>query len=337
MNKLKKMLIKSDFFKAIEGYSTECGNVSLYSFESSIEKLNKKIEDDLAFCLSYVFGFKIDILPNFSDEYGLVFKDLPNVLYKLNEGKIKPVWNASNKAFMNIVNYHSSELGIINKAYLELMESYKTVEIPLTERVSFCYSFYGGHWFQLKDKKDSNKHIKIRELVSKSLEVDTDDQCYFSWDDFYELVISTKIHPNYDNYFKKISEDVALIIKELKQDLGIIKPKKEDKSHDNDYNSSVVNEEQPHDRLIIREVNLFVEVDGVKCVREEWKRFLRYLDLANISFAGVYIAGLDFTGSNAVIDPETVYNKDVSMCTFDDSNLVSDPDISTECGRLRKK
>lgn len=338
MNILKKKLIKNDFFKAIEGHPNDWNNVSLYHFEREIYKLNKKIKDELTLCLSHIVEEEIYLKPWLSDKQGLAFRidDVYNALYMLSDGKIKSTWKAPNKQFMDKAKNLGTELDILYKAYIELMKIYGTEIIPLTERVSFYYNFNSDYWFELKDKKDDNKVIVICEYTSGGSCVDTDDQCYFSWNELAGLVVKIRINPYYDSKLKRINEDVTLRIEELKKELGITETKKNDDDI-SEYTPSNVQDEVLGDRFIIREENLFVEVDGVKCVREEWKKLLRYLDLANISFEGVNIAGLDFSGSNAVINPELVYNKDINMCTFDDNNLVSDPDISTECDRSRKR
>lgn len=57
--------------------------------------------------------------------------------------------------------------------------------------------------------------------------------------------------------------------------------------------------------------------DGHKVIKNEFKDRLKYIDLSNINFSNVDIRGIDFTGCNIIyLDPQTVYNKDLSNTTF---------------------
>ena len=48
---------------------------------------------------------------------------------------------------------------------------------------------------------------------------------------------------------------------------------------------------------------------------------LRFLNLSMIDFTNVLVANIDFRNTGARIDPQKVYNKDISGCKFDDSNV----------------
>ena len=48
---------------------------------------------------------------------------------------------------------------------------------------------------------------------------------------------------------------------------------------------------------------------------------LRFLNLSLIDFTNVNVKGIDFRKSGARINPQTVFNKDISYCSFDDGNI----------------
>ena len=48
---------------------------------------------------------------------------------------------------------------------------------------------------------------------------------------------------------------------------------------------------------------------------------LRFLNLLVIDFTNVDIRYVDFRGTNAIIDPQKIYNKDASYAKFDEYNL----------------
>ena len=69
--------------------------------------------------------------------------------------------------------------------------------------------------------------------------------------------------------------------------------------------------------------NLFEIVDDHKVIRKEFlkKNRLQYLDLILIDFTNVDVRGVDFRNTNINLDPQTVYNKDLSDCNFDGIDL----------------
>ena len=50
---------------------------------------------------------------------------------------------------------------------------------------------------------------------------------------------------------------------------------------------------------------------------------LKYLDLSYVDFSNVKVDGLDFSGSNASIDPQTVYNKNMSNGKYDGLSFIA--------------
>ncbi len=49
---------------------------------------------------------------------------------------------------------------------------------------------------------------------------------------------------------------------------------------------------------------------------------LPVINLSSNSFDNVKVSGIDFTGTNANIDPQTVYNKDMSHGIYDGLNFT---------------
>ncbi len=308
MNPVKKMLIKSDFFKAIDGHPDSWRNVSLYYFEGDVHRLNRVLGETLTLCLSNLFGHDVVLIPESSNERSLVFSipDLDDRNYKLANGKVFLYEDGRDSETLSDFTRYSDSLELISNAYDSMMSVYRPVEIPLTERVSFCYGFYEGKYFLLKDKKDLNKGIKIHTSFSKE-DVDTDQDCFFPWLTFEVLIKRIRINPDYDANFKMVEEQINDTLMDLRKDLGLVKARE-------NCDASVTEE---NNRFIIREDNLFEVINGIKFVREEWKRHLRYLDLKDISFEGVYVAGLDFRGCNAVVNPNEVCGRNLSNCRFD--------------------
>ena len=62
---------------------------------------------------------------------------------------------------------------------------------------------------------------------------------------------------------------------------------------------------------------LIREVDDHFEINPEFLNQLRFLNLAYIDFTNVKVSGIDFSGSNASIDPQLVYKKDMSNGKYD--------------------
>ena len=69
--------------------------------------------------------------------------------------------------------------------------------------------------------------------------------------------------------------------------------------------------------------NIFNAVGDHKEVAKVYQSALKYIDLSLVSFKNVDVSGLDFSGTNAIINPQEVYNKDLSCCDF--SGIYVDP------------
>ena len=68
---------------------------------------------------------------------------------------------------------------------------------------------------------------------------------------------------------------------------------------------------------------LFNNMGDYKEIKEELKEDLIYLDLSNISFDNVKVSGLDLSNTNVSIDPQTIYNKDMSYGVYDGIKFIS--------------
>lgn len=66
------------------------------------------------------------------------------------------------------------------------------------------------------------------------------------------------------------------------------------------------------DSVLFKEVNGHLVISDTFLVQDR----LKYVDFSSILFDNVDVRGIDFRGTNARIDPQTVYNKDISGCDF---------------------
>ena len=75
-------------------------------------------------------------------------------------------------------------------------------------------------------------------------------------------------------------------------------------------------------RIKINEDLLLKIVEDHFEINEKYIPYLKYIDFSFVSFDNVKVSNTDFRGSNAVINPQIVYKKDLSNSSFDDNNIV---------------
>ena len=74
----------------------------------------------------------------------------------------------------------------------------------------------------------------------------------------------------------------------------------------------------------IDEDTLFEKVEDHYIIRREFIAVLKFLNLAYIDTTDLKVSDIDFRGTNIRINPQVVYNKDLSYSKFDDENIFGD-------------
>ena len=69
--------------------------------------------------------------------------------------------------------------------------------------------------------------------------------------------------------------------------------------------------------------NFYYEENGIKYISKEYVNYLKFFDLLNFDFTGFDVSNLDFTDTNAFINQQTVYNKDMSNGNYSDVTFAS--------------
>ena len=82
-----------------------------------------------------------------------------------------------------------------------------------------------------------------------------------------------------------------------------------------------VNPKNLYCSIPIGKEELLVQIDDHYEINRNFVNYLRFLNLSMIDFSNVKVSGLDFRGSGARINPQTVYKKDLSNGIFDASNI----------------
>lgn len=69
--------------------------------------------------------------------------------------------------------------------------------------------------------------------------------------------------------------------------------------------------------------NFHYEENGIKYISKKYVNYLKLFDLLTFDFSGFDVSNLDFTGTNASINPQTVYNKDMSNGNYSDITFIT--------------
>ena len=135
------------------------------------------------------------------------------------------------------------------------------------------------------------------------------------------LKIKDKLKDIFSNKDKNVNIISDTIVSEsVNNDNKILIEDLENQISDMLFRLASLNEkEDNYERINISSDLLFVKVDDHLEIKKDFVPYLKYLDLSLISFDNVYVSGIDFTDSNvSMINPQNVYNKDLSFCTFND-------------------
>ena len=74
-------------------------------------------------------------------------------------------------------------------------------------------------------------------------------------------------------------------------------------------------------RVHIDDELLLIKIEEYVMFNPAYVKLLRYIDLSSISSEKLVASNIDFRGTNIVINPQLVYNKDLSDSLFDDNNI----------------
>ena len=82
---------------------------------------------------------------------------------------------------------------------------------------------------------------------------------------------------------------------------------------------------QDEHRIIVPRDELFVSFNDHIEIRQDYIEFIDYIDFSNMNTDKLKVSGLDLRGTNIVINPQTVFNKDLSGTALNDYNLCELP------------
>ncbi len=260
------------------------GNKVIYndSKKMSLPKIN--YEKNL-FGYSYDYnGFKVKIkhLPLY--DYGnLVLSISDSEYYLFNKTTNQYFYiEGTHKKFAYGKNYIVAD----DKTYYLDENEFKEIDMDMSEleniKLKSGYTLYSFEEFKRKYEKDSNFTLKEKQKHLES-----------------ELC-------NKNEEAKKQGQDINMEIKNLSERLNVLFSMYNKMKGYTDKNNVSKNEIAL--QFLLLDLGEHKEINSIFLLNNG----LQFVDLSLIDFTGVKVSGIDFSKTNANIDPQVVYNKDMS-------------------------
>ena len=192
----------------------------------------------------------------------------------------------------------------------------------------FIYFMHNNEMIDISkycEERDINiKNISIEHIKQNISIISKDDFLYHNEDEIRELVKREREEDkkreeeeNKKREQEKLKElksaserEKASMISKKKEALQQIKKSLE-------VLDELENKTQSYNKIQIS--NLFIDVSNHREINPIFLdiNMLKYIDLSLVSFKNVKISGIDFRGCNISLNPQEVYNKDLSGCNFE--------------------
>ncbi len=334
MGLLQKMFIKKDFYKNISEAPKrrfyDVNNLNLQAFSEFVTQFISDTENKINTCLNaffYDLNIKIKIDKKKSSRSRLAFYviDNPNEEYVIENGIIKAIGTIINNAVITYGNKRNSRVEKIFRYYETIVSTFAEMCVPLTTRVEFRYGFFEDCYFYLKAENGVGG-VRIYR-VKKELDEDKSDCFYINLDDIQEMIDKMIIPDSYVRSFETLSDFVTSKEHKAREEVSFelrrleAKEVLEEKLEQKFLEILEIQKELSEGygetrRITLTSKYLFDIVDGVKRIKKKWLPYLPYINLDNVNWGNILIAGVDFSYSNLRLDPQVVHNKDLRGCKF---------------------
>ena len=166
------------------------------------------------------------------------------------------------------------------------------------------------------DSDDSEQNKEIDSRIKKFKEISTieeEKQREEKRKKQIEEEISKKeqIEKSKEEEISKIEEEIFGLLKTIRQKVDTLSELRGSKK-------SIMFTQ----KVLIDMEYLIVKFDDHIEFNKEYIPYLRFIDLSYIDSKNLKVSGIDFRGTNIRIDPQKVYNKDLSYSKFDDQNFA---------------
>jgi len=210
---------------------------------------------------------------------------------------------ASNRKNKNIDMLASNMSSRVRKSVLENesadLDIIKSMLSDTDEDISICALF--KYYNYIKNSTNDEVDDSIEDERRKERKEENDN---------YDIELERITNMN-DKLKEEQNKETMAMIKDLEHVISHIK--------NPDENFTI---RRLHHTIPINEEFLFDEnPDGSREIKKEFIKLLKYFDLSNISCENMIATDIDFRFTNIDINPQKVFNKDLSYSRFGDNNI----------------
>ncbi len=210
---------------------------------------------------------------------------------------------ASNKKNKNIDLLSNNISSKVRKCALEnesaSLDIIKSMLSDSDEDISICALF--KYYNYIKNSSDNDIDQNIEDERRKERKEENDN---------YDIELE-RINNINDKLKVEQNKETEHMIRDLEQVISHIKNPDENFTIRRLYHTIPINEDYLFDE----------RPDGSREIKQEFIKLLKYFDLSNISCNNMVATDIDFRFTNLDIDPQKVFNKDLSYSRFGDNNI----------------
>ena len=270
-------------------------------FKSVFEHLSYTQKEEVMKLPHCPMDLSYDFLDDYSKKYYLhrTTKDL----VFLSNGSDYEIRLEAIKKLLDIIKKSKNEN---NELYMISKSSCESIRMEVLNN-QYCPTKVLTEYLNDKNRsirKKAQKILNTRQQLSKFKEISEQDKKA-------ELV---KAKLKEDNRIKELKEKKKLFLESLKTANQLA----------NDINDSILEDEydlRSIERVSILEKELFKKVDDHKEFNDEYIEYIPFIDFFCIDTTNLKVSGFDFRLSNIIINPQTVYKKDLSNSKFCNRNI----------------
>ena len=196
--------------------------------------------------------------------------------------------NLSSKVRKSALENESADLNII-----------KSMLSDRDEDISICALFKYYNYIKNSENNDVDQNIEEERRKERKEENEN-----------YDIEFERITNMN-DKLKEEQNKETDKMIKDLEQVISHIKNPDENFTVRRLYHTIPINEDYLFDE----------RPDGSREIKKEFLKLLKYFDLSNISCNKMIATDIDFRFTNLDIDPQKVFNKDLSYSRFGDNNI----------------
>ena len=127
----------------------------------------------------------------------------------------------------------------------------------------------------------------------------------FSADD--KIKVNQKIEEEKQNKMKALEDQMVVMLEQIKKTSEMYEE---------------ISNQKMGKRVPVELNQLLVKVDDHLEFNNKYIQYLKYIDLSLVPCDNLKVSGIDFRDTNMNVNPQVVFNKDLSNCSFDDNNII---------------